>query len=145
MSYPTSYIPEGHTSISPYIMVEHAQKVIDFAKRAFDAEELHVLRRNDGTIQHAELKIGSGIVMIGDTLGKCAPMPAAIHLYVADCDCHYERALAAGGESVSEPTNHFYGDRNGGIKDPCGNVWWVATHKEALSMTEIEERARKAG
>jgi PhnB protein len=145
MSFPTSYMPEGFTTVTPFIMVENAQQVVNFVKRAFDAEEISVLRAEDGTLQHAQIRIGNGIFLIGDTMGEHPAMPATLYLYVADCDCHYERGLGAGGESVSEPTDQFYGDRNAGIKDPCGNIWWIATHKEALTMQEIEERARKAG
>lgn len=145
MSFAQSYIPEGFTTVTPFIMVKDAQQVVNFVKRAFDAEELSVLRTADGTIQHAQMKIGNGIFLIGDTMGKHEPIPAMIYLYVADCDCHYERGLGAGGESVSEPADQFYGDRNAGVKDPCGNIWWIATHKEALSHSEIEERAHALG
>lgn len=138
-----TYKREGFSSVTPYIIVNDAQKVLDFAKRAFDAEELLVQRREDGSIQHAELQIDDGIIMLGSS-SSGESMPTAIHLYVADCDCHYERGLASGGTSVSEPSDHFYGDRNAGVKDPCGNVWWVATHKEALSRETIQERAKKA-
>lgn len=145
MSFPQSYMPEGFTTVTPFIMVEDAQKVVDFVKRAFDAEEVHMLRRADGVIQHAQMKIGDSLFLLGDTMGKHPARPATLYLYVPDCDCHYERGLAAGGESLSEPADQFYGDRNASIKDPCGNVWWIATHKESLTFAEVEERARKAG
>lgn len=77
MSYPKSYIPEGFTTVTPFIMVENAQEVVNFVKRAFDAEEISVLRAEDGTLQHAQMKIGNGIFLIGDTMGEHPPMPAS--------------------------------------------------------------------
>jgi len=138
-----TFKPEGFTSVTPFIMVNDAQKVLDFVKRAFDAEEIHVMRDKDGRIWNAKIRIDDGMLLLGDTMGQ-ESAPSTIYLYVADCDCHYERGLGAGGSSISEPTDQFYGDRNAGLKDPCGNVWWVATHKEALTREAIEERARQA-
>lgn len=145
MSSPQSYKPEGFGTVTAFIMVEDAQKVVDFVKRSFDAEEMSILRRPDGVIRHAQLKIGDSLILLGDTMGEHPARPATLYLYVPDCDSHYERGLAAGGESISEPADQFYGDRNAGVTDPCGNVWWIATHKEALTFAEVEERARKAG
>lgn len=139
-----TYQPEGFTSVTPFIMVDGAQQVLDFVKRAFDAEEIHVMRDKEGRIWNAKVKIGDGMLLLGDTMGQPST-PSTIYLYVADCDCHYERGLGAGGTSLQEPVDQFYGDRNAGLKDPCGNTWWVATHKEALSREAIEDRARAAG
>jgi len=67
-------------------------------------------------------------------------MPASIHLYVNDADATYKRALQAGGTSLMEPSDQFYGDRNGGVKDAFGNHWWISTHKEDLSSGELKKR-----
>lgn len=139
-----TYKPEGFSSITPIIVVEDAQKLLDFVKRAFDAEEMHVVRDKEGRIQHAQIKIDGGIFMLADTMER-SPVLATLYLYVPDCDAFYERGLASGATSIREPADQFYGDRNGGITDPCGNTWWIATHKEALSREAIEERARLAG
>lgn len=138
-----AYKPEGFSNITPFIAVNQAQKVLEFVKRAFDAEEIFALRRDDGTIEHAQIRIGDSMLLLGDPMGKDEAR-AMLYYYVADCDCHYERGLASGGTSIQEPTDQFYGDRNAGIKDPCGNIWWIATHKEALSRDTIEERAAAA-
>jgi uncharacterized glyoxalase superfamily protein PhnB len=139
----TAYKPEGFSSLTPFIAVNNAQKVLDFVKRAFDAEEVFTLRNDDGTIQHAQIRIGDSMLLLGDAMGK-SESPAMIYHYVADCDCHYERGLGAGASSIQEPTDQFYGDRNAGLKDPCGNIWWIATYKEALSREDIEQRAKQA-
>jgi PhnB protein len=67
-----------------------------------------------------------------------------LHVYVADADATYRRALAAGGISVQEPTDQFYGDRSGGVRDPCGNLWWIATHIEDVPPDELRRRAEAA-
>jgi uncharacterized glyoxalase superfamily protein PhnB len=139
-----AFKPEGYTSITPFIIVNDAQKVLDFVKRAFDAEELEVFRDNEGRIINAQIRIDGSMILLADAMGK-EESRATLYFYVPDCDCHYERGLASGGESLREPADQFYGDRNAGVKDPCGNMWWIATHKEALSRETIEERARLAG
>ena len=78
--------------------------------------------------------------MMGSAQGDTKPIPAALYMYVPDCDDLYRRALAAGGISVGEPKDQFYGDRHGGVKDPCGNTWWVATHIEDVSDEELARR-----
>ncbi|MCH2547528.1 MAG: VOC family protein [Alphaproteobacteria bacterium] len=137
-----TYKPDSVPSVAPYIIVNDAQKVLDFVKRAFDAEEIQTLRNKNGIIQYAQIRIGDGMVMLSEN--KNIASPSTIYLYVADSDCHYERGLASGGTSVCEPEDRFYGDRNAAVKDPCGNVWWVATHKEALSREIMESRAHEA-
>ncbi len=96
--------------------------------------------RPDGTIQHAEVKIGDSIVMLADAAGEWKPRPSMLYLYVNDVDETYRLALAAGATSLREPTTHFYGDRSGGVEDPVGNHWWIATHVEDVSPEEIQRR-----
>jgi PhnB protein len=135
-------IPEGYHSVTPYLSVQGVARLIDFLKQAFGAQEVHgPMTRPDGTIMHAEMKIGDSIVMMGEPMGQFGPMPGAIHLYVEDVDATYRRALEAGATSLMEPADQFYGDRQGGVADPVGNHWWIATHKEDVSAQEIEKRA----
>ena len=82
--------------------------------------------------------------MLGEAGGQWQPMPASLYMYVTDTDAVYKSALRAGGTSVMEPANQFYGDRNAGVKDPCGNQWWIATRIENLSHQELERRAAAA-
>jgi uncharacterized glyoxalase superfamily protein PhnB len=134
-------IPEGYHSITPYLTVPGAAKLLDFLKQAFEAEELHRMARPDGTIMHAEVRVGDSPVMMGEPMGSYEPMFGSLYLYVHDVDAVYKRALQAGATSTSEPADQFYGDRSAGIKDPVGNQWWIATHKEDVPPEEIARRA----
>jgi PhnB protein len=82
--------------------------------------------------------------MLAEACGEMGPMPAMIHLYVNDADATYGAAIKAGATSVQEPTDQFYGDRSGGVKDACGNLWWIATHKEDLTPEELQKRSEAA-
>ncbi len=137
-------IPDGYHSLTPYLVVQGVAKLIDFLKQAFEAKEVHRMSRPDGTIMHAEVRIGDSVVMMGEAMGEFKPMPAMIYLYVNDADAVYQRALQAGATSMMEPADQFYGDRNGGVKDPCGNQWWIATHKEDVPPEELAKRAEAA-
>ena len=134
-------IPEGYHTVTPYILVQGADKLIDFIKKAFDAKETERYSMPDGSIGHAEVRIGDSVLMVSDAQGEeYKPMAAGIHLYVEDCDVTYKHALEAGATSVSEPQDQFYGDRSSGVNDQFGNKWWIATHKEDLSKEEIAKR-----
>ncbi len=136
-------IPDGYHTVTPYLIVEGADELLEFAKEAFGAEETVRMPKPDGSVAHAEVRIGDSVVMLGDAGEPWPPMPAAIHLYVDDCDTAYRRALEAGATSVQEPADQFYGDRSAGVRDPVGNVWWLATHVEDLSEEEIAKRAEE--
>jgi PhnB protein len=136
-------IPEGYRTVTPYLVVEGAASVLDFAKQAFGAEEKFRMDAPGGKVGHAELMIGDSMVMLGDAGGENPAMPAMIHLYVDDCDATYERALAAGGTSVREPENQFYGDRSAGVRDSAGNLWWIATHVEDVPEDEMAKRVEE--
>ena len=135
-------IPEGYHSVTPYLTVANAGELLQFVKAAFGAIETYSHKGPDGKIGHAEIKIGDSKLMVGQAHGELKPMPAQLYLYVTDCDTVYKKAVAAGAQSVREPENQFYGDRHGAVKDPNGNVWWIATHVEDVSPEEIEKRAR---
>jgi len=120
--------PEGYTSVSVYIMVDGAQRVIDFLKKTFDATELRRFDTPDGKIMHAEVRIGDTVVMMADAGGNFPAFPVWLHVYMPDVDATYTKGLQAGGVSVQEPVRKKGDpDRRGGFKDPCGNTWWVST------------------
>jgi PhnB protein len=137
-------IPDGYHTVTPYLVVTGTDTLLEFLKRAFGGTEEFVMRDPDGTVRQAEVRIGDSHVMMGEAGGEWKPMPAGIHLYVEDCDTTYRQALQAGGVSLREPADQFYGDRSAGVKDPCGNSWWIATHVEDVSNEEIERRAKGA-
>ena len=134
-------IPDGHHTVTPYLVVEGVDKLIDFLKQAFDAVETERLPGPDGKVGHGEVRIGDSVVMMGEASGEWKPMPGMIYLYVNDTDATYKRALEAGATSVMEPADQFYGDRNAGVKDASGNMWWIATRKENVSPEELRKRA----
>ncbi len=134
-------IPDGHHTVTPYLTVQGAARLIDFLKKVFDARETEWFERPDGTIGHAELRIGDSVVMLGNVQGESKATSSAMYVYVNDADTTYKRALEAGATSVMEPADQFYGDRHGGVKDPAGNYWWIATHIEDVSPEELKKRA----
>ncbi|NWA02411.1 VOC family protein [Pseudomonas gingeri] len=140
-------IPQGFHSITPYLGVKQAAEAIEFYKTAFGASEIMRLEMPDGSIGHAELRIGDSPLMLGT---PCDEGPfvspeghtsVGIHLYVADVDKQFETATAAGARVIREVQDQFYGDRSCTLKDPFGHVWFLATHKEDLTQAEIETRA----
>jgi uncharacterized glyoxalase superfamily protein PhnB len=137
-------IPDGYHTVTPYLAVEGASRLIDFVTSAFDGEVVERMARPDGTIGHAEVKIGDSLVMIGDATAQWKPTLATLYLYVKDVDATFARAIKAGGVSVMDPVNQFYGDRSGAVRDPAGNCWWIATHVEDVPPSELAKRAEAA-
>jgi uncharacterized glyoxalase superfamily protein PhnB len=133
-------IPEGSHTITPYLVVEGVPKLIEFLKQAFGAQELGRMARPDGGVMHAEVKVGDSKLMMGEPMGDWKAKPCSLYLYVEDVDAVYQRAIQAGGTSVSEPSDQFYGDRTGGVIDPSGNYWGIATHVEDVSHEEMAKR-----
>ncbi len=115
-----------YATVTPYLVVEDADRELVFLKKAFDAAELACHRNDDGTVMHAEIKIGDTLIMLGQAGGQFAARPAAFYLWVPDVDATYARALAAGATSESEPANKPYGHRNAGVNDANGLTWWIA-------------------
>jgi uncharacterized glyoxalase superfamily protein PhnB len=114
--------------------------LIEFISAAFDGEVTFQKARPDGAIMHAEMRIGDSMLMLADAPAQFGPMPTSIYLYVTDCDAVYHSALDSGGVSVFPIMTLPSGDRYGGVKDPCGNIWWVATHVEDVPPEEEERR-----
>jgi PhnB protein len=134
-------IPEGHSVVSPYLVVKGVAQLLEFVKNAFEATETYRLARPDGGVGHAEVRIGDSTIMMGEPTGDFTAKPCMLHVYVADVDTVYKRALQAGATSVTPPADQFYGDRRADVKDAFGNQWFIATHKEDLSAAEISRRA----
>lgn len=123
-----SYIPEGLRTVTPYLHLNGADRFIEFVKDAFGAEEVAVHRTGEtGPIVHAKVRFGDSIVEMSEAHGQWQPLPTGLHMYVPDVDAVYERALRAGAESLSPPTDHPYGERGAGVVDPAGNKWFIAT------------------
>jgi PhnB protein len=134
-----TFIPKDFHTVTPYLVAQDAPALIDFVKQAFGAEERF---RATGTAggMHAEVRIGDSMVMIGggapDLSWRGQLWPTALHVYVEDVDAVFERALQAGATSIGQPVDQAYGERGGGVKDPHGNVWYIATAKGAHYIPE---------
>lgn len=133
-------IPEGYRSVTPYVLVQGAAKFLAFAEKAFGAKVLERYNQPDGSVMHALLQLGDSRVMLAEPQPPNPSRPAAFYYYVPDTDATYRAALDAGATSLQAPSNQFYGDRNAGVQDPAGNVWWIATHVEDVSGEELARR-----
>lgn len=122
-----AFKPEGYASVSPYIMVDGAQHVIDFVTDVFAAKQLRRFDAPDGSIAHVEVQIDDSVLMLADAGGEAPAFPVWLHVYVTDVDACYKRALKAGATSVEEPNQKDGIDRRGGVRDIAGNTWWIAT------------------
>ena len=137
-------IPYDNQNIFPYIMVDGVSRLIDFLQAVFNAELTYKLDRNDGTVMHAEVKIGNNRIMMGEPTEQIGAMPVSLYIYVADCDKVYQAALDAGGTSIMEVTTMQHaGERYGGIKDFAGNIWWIASHVEDITIEESQKRIKE--
>ncbi|MGE0096422.1 MAG: VOC family protein [Alphaproteobacteria bacterium] len=136
-------IPAGYHSVTPYLVVVGADKVIEFMEKAFGATVNFKLDGPDGKIGHAEMQVGDSRIMLGEAHKEWKPMPSGIYLYVKDSDAVYKKALEAGAESVMEVADQFYGDRHGGVRDPAGNLWWISTRVEDVPDDEMKRRAEE--
>ncbi|MCA6109538.1 VOC family protein [Bradyrhizobium cenepequi] len=136
--------PDGFHTVTPYLVVDGAAKIISFLEEALGARKHHApTLRPDGKIMHAALKIGDSMVMIADAHEHAKAMPAMLYLYVPDVDTAYRCAIEAGATSIMEPADQFYGDRTGGVKDVAGNSWFFGTHIEDVAPDELKRRAEE--
>ena len=132
--------PPGYPTVCPYLVVEGARELMDFAKEVFGAEVRICMEAPGDLIGHAELVLGESMIMVADACEHARPNTTMLHIYVPDVDATYQLALKAGATSEREPTDQFYGDRSGGVKDRFGNTWHMATHVEDVSEEELKRR-----
>jgi uncharacterized glyoxalase superfamily protein PhnB len=142
-------VPKGYHALTPGVVVEGAGEFIKFCKKVFGAKEVMRMPGPGGSVMHAELAIGDAKLMVGDTMPGAPPRsakalrgtPVTFHVYVANCDAVYKKALGAGATAKSPVMDMFWGDRYGTVEDPFGNLWGIATHKEEVSPKEMKKRA----
>jgi uncharacterized glyoxalase superfamily protein PhnB len=125
-----SHKPEGYSTVSPYLIVDGASETIEFVVRVFDGVPLRRFADESGKLVHAEVRIDDTVVMVADGVEGWPPVPSHVHVYVADVDATYRRALEAGASSVQEPVQRDDPDKRGGVKDAGGTTWWIATKVE---------------
>jgi PhnB protein len=145
-------IPDGYHSVTPYLIIKGADRALEFYKRAFGAKQRMRMDGPNGTVGHAEIEIDGSAVMLADEfpeMGYRSPQSiggagVSLVLYVTDVDARFNQAVAAGAKPLRPVEDQFYGDRSGTIEDPFGHVWTISTHKEDLTMEEIQKRAEAA-
>jgi len=120
------HIPTGFSEVTPYIFVDRADDYVRFMERAFGANEIGRSNGPDGRIANCQLKFGSATIMLSDASPQFPAGTSSFYLYVADADQSMTRAIAAGAERIMEVADMPYGDRQGGVRDPAGNIWWVS-------------------
>jgi PhnB protein len=143
-------IPEGYHSVTPYLIIRGAAAAIEFYTKAFGAVELFRFPAPDGKIGHAEIKVGDSPIMLADEypdMGYNGPQslggsPVSLMIYVADVDAVFNQAVAMGATVKEGLQDKFYGDRMGTVIDPFGHRWHLATHKEDVSVEEMQRRAQ---
>jgi PhnB protein len=147
-----SPVPAGYSTVTPHLVLRDAAKAIDFYKKAFGAKERMRMGGPDGKIGHAELQIGSSVVMCADEMpemGASAPQtvggsPVHIFLYLPNVNKVFDQAVRAGATVAMPLTDMFWGDRYGKLTDPFGHKWGLATHIEDVSPKEMARRAAAA-
>ena len=145
-------IPEGYPRLTPYLIVDGAAAAIDFYISVLGASERMRMGGEGGKVGHAELEIGSSVIMLADEhpeMNAHGPKsvggtPVSLHVYVEDADGVFERAIEAGAKPVRPPEDKFYGDRMGTFEDPFGHQWHVATHVEDVPPEEMSKRMEEA-
>jgi len=140
-------IPEGYHSVTPYLIVKGAAKAIDYYKKVFGATETMRIPGPNGTVMHAEIKIGDSVIMLADeqqgnfrSPEGLGGSPVSLMVYVEDVDKTFKQAISSGAKETRAVQDQFYGDRSGNLVDPFGHVWTVATHKEDVSEAEMQRR-----
>ena len=144
-----NYLPKGYHTATPYLIIGGASAAVEFYKLAFDAQEIMRLPGPDGKIGHCEIKIGDSVIMLADEslqMGAKSPKtiggtPITIMIYVPDVDAVVEKSVKAGAVLTRPIEDKFYGDRAGGITDPFGHQWYVATHVKDVTPEEMEKAA----
>jgi PhnB protein len=149
MANPVKPIPDFYRAATPYLVVRGAAKAIDFYKQAFGATEYLRMPGPNGTVMHAEVRIGSAPIMLTEEMpqwGAKSPeafggSPVFILIYVENVDAVFAQAVAAGAKVMRPVQDQFYGDRAGTLTDPFGHSWTIATHKEDVPHDQLEKRA----
>lgn len=133
-------IPDGYSTVTPWIISRDTAALLDFLKAAFGAKELARVPNADGSIGHAEARIGDAVVMMFDTPKGWPETPAFVRLYLDDAEAAFAAALAAGATPVTHVTPLAFGDKVGRVRDPLGNIWWLQTRMEEVGYDEMRRR-----
>jgi len=125
------------------LIVKDVDVLLNFLTKVFDAEIKDRMTLKEGTVNHAEVKIGNSVIMIGKSNNDYPPQNTILYVFVEDTDKTYNKAIQEGAELIMKPQDQFYGDRNAGVKDSSGISWWIASHVEDVSPEEMERRNKE--
>lgn len=144
MNSKVNYRPDGHHTLTPYLIVKDGAAALEFYAAAFGAIIGEKMMTPDGRVMHAELQIGDSPVMLGEHQGVVAEAtpnyaPVSLYAYVEDADAVFAKAIAAGAQEVAPMESKFYGNREGGVADPFGVTWWLATRIEEPTIEEMQQ------
>ena len=123
---PIMYLPPGFNTVTPDYFVKDAEAFVSFLLQGLGGEETLRTMREDGRIQNVQVRLGTSTVMVSEATERYKPMASAFYLYVADADAAMRRALERGASLEMEVRNMPYGDRQGGVRDRHGNIWWIS-------------------
>ena len=144
-------VPEGYHSVTPALVVRDAAAAIEFYKKAFGAEEIDRMAGPDGSIMHAEIRIGDSRIMLGEEneqWGARSPLltngnPGSLHIYVENADAAFDRAIKAGAKVRYPLEDAFWGDRYGKVTDPFGHEWGLATRVKEMTPAEMAKAGQE--
>jgi PhnB protein len=125
--------PAGYTTVAPWIVTPDTGLLLDFIAAVFDGVESSRVRLEDGTIGHAEIRVGDTVLLAFDQRPDWPAMPSLLRVFVADADATIERAATAGARVITAPATHAFGQRGGRVRDPFGNIWWISTVVEVVA------------
>ncbi len=120
------FVPEGFAVVTPYIFADRAEEYVRFLEAAFGAREIGRSTTPDGRIANCQLQFSTTTIMVSEASAQFPASRAALYLYVADADATMTKAVDAGAEKIMNAADMPYGDRQGGVRDPSGNIWWVS-------------------
>jgi PhnB protein len=132
--------PTGYTTVAPWIMTDDTGRLLDFITSAFGGQELARVPLEDGSIGHAEIRVGDTILLAFDQRSGWPDMPSLLRVFVDDADATMARAVSAGARVVTEPATHAFGQRGGRVWDPFGNIWWISAVVEDVAPAEVMRR-----
>ena len=132
--------PDGYSTVCPFLTVESVEKQMSFLQTVFNADIVEMLKQKDGIVQHGEARIGDTLIMMARAQDAWPATQSANYIFVDNADDVYRKAIQQGASVILEPEDRFYGYREGGVKDPHGNTWWIAQVLEKLSEEEMQRR-----
>jgi uncharacterized glyoxalase superfamily protein PhnB len=132
--------PPGYTTVAPWIVTRDTGRLLDFIAIVFGGEELGRVPLEDGSIGHAEIRVGDTVLLAFDQRPGWPERPSLLRVFVPDADAAMARAIEAGGSVVTRPLTQAFGQRGGRVRDPFGNIWWISAVVEDVPPEDVMRR-----